>query len=122
MKEEDNILNRCGNRRPFTVPEGYFESLTESIMASLPEKDTKQRTLIMNPWARIRPIIYAAAAIAGIFFCIKVTNEISTGNNGSETVQTESVVYSDEYIDSFLEETMIDDYTFYCSLFDSNNY
>jgi|SRR5574344_379103 hypothetical protein len=122
MKEEDNILNRCGNRRPFAVPEGYFENLTESIMSSLPEKDTKQRTLVMTPWTRFRPIVYAAAAIAGIFFCIEITNEISTGNNGSETVQTESVVYSDEYIDSFLEETMIDDYTFYCSLFDSNNY
>ena len=121
MTEEDNILNKCGNRRPFSVPEGYFDNLTEKIMSSLPSEDTKKSTPITTPWTYFRRAMFAAAAITGILFCFRLSDKISSNESGSTTAQTENVVYSDEYIDSFLEETMIDDYTFYCSLFDSYN-
>ena len=26
MKEEDELLRKCGTKNPFTVPEGYFEN------------------------------------------------------------------------------------------------
>ena len=70
---------------------------------------------------RIRPYLYAAAAFAGIFFCIKAAVGINSRNNASEVAQTEeTTIYSDEYIDSFLETAMIDDYTLYYTLVDAN--
>ena len=109
-------------RRPFTVPEGYFENLTQDIMAALPEHESIYSSKItVTPWMRIRPYLYAAAAFAGIFFCIKVAVGISSRNNASEMAQTEeTTIYSDEYIDSFLETAMIDDFTLYYTFVNAN--
>ena len=109
-------------RRPFTVPEGYFENLTQNIMASLPEQESIYSTkIIVTPWMRIRPYLYAAAAFVGIFFCIKAAVGINSRNNEVQVAQTEeTTIYSDEYIDSFLETAMIDDYVLYYTLVDAN--
>ena len=109
-------------RRPFTVPEGYFENLTQNIMASLPEQESIYSTTIkVTPWMRIRPYLYAAAAFAGIFFCIKAAVGMNSRNNASEVAQTEeTTIYSDEYIVSFLETAMIYDYILYYNLVDAN--
>lgn len=108
-------------RRPFTVPEGYFENLTQNIMASLPEQESIYSTnIVVTPWMRIRPYLYAAAAFAGIFFCIKAAVGINSRNNALEVAQEDTTIYSDEYIDSFLETAMIDDYTLYYTLVDAN--
>ena len=45
MKEEQ-IKARYGNRNPFKAPDGYFESLSERIMAQIPDNEvvmTKHR-------------------------------------------------------------------------------
>ena len=91
-------------------------------MAALPERESIYSSKItVTPWMRIRPYLYAAAAFAGIFFCIKVAVGISSRNNASEMAQTEeTTIYSDEYIDSFLETAMIDDCTLYYTLVDVN--
>ena len=109
-------------RRPFTVPEGYFDNLTQNIMAALPEQESVYSTKItVTPWMRIRPYLYAAAAFAGIFFCIKAAVGINSRNNSAQLAITEeTTIYSDEYIDSFLETAMIDDYTLYYTLVDAN--
>ena len=109
-------------RRPFTVPEGYFDNLTQNIMAALPEQESVYSTKItVTPWMRIRPYLYAAAAFAGIFFCIKAAVGINSRNNSAQLAITEeTTIYSDEYIDSFLETAMIDDYVLYYTLVDAN--
>ena len=123
MEKKKNIrFDELEPRRPFTVPEGYFENLTQDIMAALPEQESLYSTRItVTPWMRIRPYLYAAAAFAGIFFCIKAAVGISTRNNAAQVAQTEeTTIYSDEYIDSFLETAMIDDCTLYYTLVDAN--
>ncbi len=109
-------------RRPFTVPEGYFENLSKDIIASLPERESIYSTSItVTPWMRIRPYLYAAAAFAGLFFCIKAAVGISSRNDDARIAETEeTTIYSDEYIDSFLETAMIDDYTLYYTFVESN--
>ncbi|MBR5935963.1 MAG: hypothetical protein IKZ89_07420 [Bacteroidaceae bacterium] len=110
-------------RRPFTVPQGYFENLTQNIMASLPEQESIYSSkIIVTPWMRIRPYLYAAAAFAGIFFCLKAAVGINSRNNEAQYAQAEeTTIYSDEYIDSFLETAMINDYTLYYTLVESGN-
>lgn len=119
MHKKDNIFDKCERRRPFTVPEGYFDNLTESIMASLPDTGARQVSVVVTPWMRIRPYLYAAAAFAGIFFTIKTAVGISSKEE--PRMAQETTIYTDEYIDSFLETSMIDDYTFYYSLVESAN-
>ncbi|MCQ2069204.1 MAG: hypothetical protein MJY68_08970 [Bacteroidaceae bacterium] len=123
MEKKRNIkIEELEARRPFSVPEGYFENLTQEIMAALPEQESIYSTKItVTPWMRIRPYLYAAAAFAGIFFCIKAAVGISSRNNAAQVAQTEeTTIYSDEYIDSFLETAMIDDCTMYYTLVDAN--
>ena len=120
MKKEDNILSKCGNRMPFTVPEGYFNNLTENIMAALPEQTVqKKQSRIITPWKRVMPYIYAAAAFIGVLFFVRVASYETTDMDHS-LAQEEDVYYSDEYIDSFFETAMIDDYTLYYSFIDFN--
>ena len=108
-------------RRPFTVPEGYFDNLTQNIMTSLPQQESIYSTkIVVTPWMRIRPYLYAAAAFAGIFFCIKAAIGINSRNNVEVAQTEETTIYSDEYIDSFLETAMIDDFTLYYTLVDAN--
>ena len=122
--EKDRIykIDEHEPRRPFTVPEGYFENLTQNIMAALPEQESVYSTRItVTPWVRIRPYLSAAAAFAGIFFCIKAAVGISSRNNAAQVADIEeTTIYSDEYIDSFLETAMIDDCTLYYTLVDAN--
>ena len=122
-KEKKYRFDEREPRRPFTVPEGYFENLTQDIMSALPEQESVYSTTItVTPWMRIRPYLYAAAAFAGIFFCIKAAMNISSRNSSADMAQTqETTIYSDEYIDSFLETAMINDYTLYYTLVESGN-
>ena len=120
-KERLYKIDEIEPRRPFTVPEGYFENLTQDIMASLPEQPSIYSSKItVTPWMRIRPYLYAAAAFAGIFFCIKAAIGINSRHNAQVAQAEETTIYSDEYIDSFLETAMIDDYTLYYTLVDAN--
>jgi len=122
MEKKRNIrIDELEPRRPFTVPEGYFENLTQDIMAALPEQESLYSTrIIVTPWMRIRTYLYAAAAFAGIFFCIKAAVGITSSNNTTEYSEAqETTIYSDEYIDSFLETAMIDDWTLYYTLVDT---
>ena len=42
MGTEDKFLKeQFGNKRPFKVPDGYFENLASQIMEKLPERDVK---------------------------------------------------------------------------------
>lgn len=117
------MFDECEPRRPFTVPQGYFENLTQNIMASLPEQESIYSSkIIVTPWMRIRPYLYAAAAFAGLFFCIKAAVGINSRNNEAQVAQAEeTTIYSDEYIDSFLETAMVNDYTLYYTLVESGN-
>ena len=42
MLKEDNILNsRFGKKNHFQVPAGYFDQLTDRVMANLPEQEPR---------------------------------------------------------------------------------
>ena len=57
MNEEKYIEEKVGRRNPFVVPEGYFDTFTDQMMASLPERQPQAKRL----W--LRPLRYAAAVV-----------------------------------------------------------
>lgn len=120
-KEEKQILERCGNRRPFTVPEGYFENLTGNIMAALPEYPVEKPAKVTF-WTKAKVWVYMAASFVGMFFVINLAINHTGRNNGAQMASVDTEVYSDEYIDSFFETAMIDEYTLYCSLTNTGNF
>ena len=61
MKEEDELLRKCGTKNPFTVPEGYFENFSKELMEKLPEKEISLSEPVITTWQRVKPWIYMTA-------------------------------------------------------------
>ena len=59
--EEQYILNRCGKQNPFTVPEGYFDSLRTELMQRV---EVKPKDISL--WKRWR------GYVAGLSIFVKV--------------------------------------------------
>ena len=71
MKEEQEIIKKCGKGNPFKVPEGYFEDFTRNMMAQLPAKEDAKNDEVqteprITPWQRIKPLLYMAAMFIGM--------------------------------------------------------
>lgn len=124
MKEEDEIRRKCGTENPFAVPEGYFENFARQLMDQLPEQaapafiETK-----VTVWQRIKPWLYMAAMFGGLIigfrYIIEKTAD-STNTAGLPNNETKSQYY-DEYIETVIDHSMMDDYTIYCYLTETEN-
>lgn len=71
MKEENILKNRYGKQNHFQVPEGYFDQLTEQVMAQLPEQEVRiisieEHSLWQRmPWRKIAATIAAVCLLGG---------------------------------------------------------
>lgn len=120
MKEEKNLLEKCGKKNPFTVPEGYFESFTDKLMEQLPEKES-QEVPETGMWQRIKPWVYMAAMFCGLMLSVRVFVGEKAGNTPEEIPENISVSeLPDELIDPIFNQTMMDDYTLYQYLTDAD--
>lgn len=63
VKEDQYIENRFGKVRPFRVPDGYFDSFADHIMAELPRQEAKIVSIHHTVWYRMRPAFVAAAGV-----------------------------------------------------------
>lgn len=112
MKQDNDVLTKCSGSRPFRVPEGYFEGLDTRIMDALPERGHDTAVSPVTAWMRIRPYLYMAAAFAGMYFVLGLFAD-DRGGAGADGAADGCTVYSDEYIDSFLDESMVSDFVIY---------
>lgn len=127
MKEELDIIKKCGKGNPFTVPEGYFEDFTRNLMAELSKKEDEaaikedlapQITL----WQRIKPLLYMAAMFIGMIVCVRVVlgeRPDAIAESDMSNVATSEYDWanfeqmSDEDLAAMVEYTMMDNYTLY---------
>lgn len=119
MKEEDNILKKVGTENAFRVPDGYFENLTSEIMNRLPEKETpvfKQKE--PTKWDRIKPWLYMAAMFVGAAMIIRVAST-DRSPAAADRVATDDSETEMEYINMAVDNSMLDDYSLYVYLADS---
>jgi hypothetical protein len=124
MKEEDDILRRCGTGNPFKVPEGYLDNLSDRIMNSLPEKGTTARAVAKTEfrvWGNIRPWFYLAAVFVGLVFGINFmfhrSGDSSLKKNQQAKVNIEQL--SDQDVETIVANTHLDDYSLYEYLSDA---
>ncbi len=71
MEMKQNILDELKGKNPFKVPNGYFEGLTEQIMAQIPEVSHKEAKVV-SLLDRVRPWLYMAGAVAGLLLIFRV--------------------------------------------------
>ena len=77
MKEEDKLIERYGRKGPWTVPDGYFESVRIEIESKLPDYPAPPSRQGMSVWQRVKPYVYLAAMFAGIWCMMKVFHNAS---------------------------------------------
>lgn len=77
MKRDRDILEEVGGRTGFTVPEGYFDSVREKILAELPEYNHEHAPKL-SAWQRVKPYLYMAAMFAGIWCMMKMFHMMSS--------------------------------------------
>ena len=122
MKEEDEILRRVGKDNPFKVPENYFENLTSEVMNKLPEKEPIiQLKKTTRTWDKVKPFLYMAAMFVGAALIIKVASiELNTSSLANQADINNMEYFSDQYISEAVNGSMMDDYSLYVYLSDSN--
>ena len=129
INEEDFLNSKMGKRNPFTVPEGYFEQLTQQVMDKIPQAVTTEMKPVWKPakiavMKRLRPWLYAAACICvGVFIAAIAFNnrsEVATPQPASQQIAvnepTDYNYYSDSYIDEEADYAMIDNQEIYACL------
>lgn len=72
MKEEKFLDDKFGRKGPWTVPDGYFDTMREQVMSKLPEYPAQNKPADLSVWQRIKPYVYLAAMFAGIWCMMKV--------------------------------------------------
>lgn len=85
MESDERYIESCfGKKAPFTVPEGYFDNLTQNIMNSVeaadkvvphvPEPTQHNKVITINWWHRCRRYAAVAACVAFIVGGVSVGN------------------------------------------------
>lgn len=103
MMNEKDIEMRCGKQNPFTVPAGYFDSLTDRVMANLPQNNVVElKPRRHNYWKEFTAV--AAACIAGVVIFVH-TNKADDNNLANTGTEIE---YDEQYQMDMMEYAMMD--------------
>ena len=104
MKEELYIRSRMGDKNPFRVPEGYFDSFAAGIMEKLPEQEKPVRKSLI---IRLGPLMYAAACLMVAIFTVAVYfSDSDAASPEVATVTTPTESYVDDAADYLMADNM----------------
>lgn len=99
------------DRKPFEVPEGYFEGLTDKIMESLPEAESAGVDIPkVGLWSKLKPLVYLAAMFVGAALLVRVFMPTTEPVIDEYTAQIAVEEVSDEYLNDAIDQTFVDDY------------
>lgn len=119
MTEDFLIEQKFGRRRPFKVPEGYFEQFEKSVIQNLPEhppvgKRVAKRRLRFLRWAAC----VAAVIAATVIYYNKTNDKISQPQSSAVTATVSYVVSGDYTLDEVSDFAMLDNEDIYAYLSD----
>ncbi len=111
IHEQSQILSKAGKEPGFTVPEGYFEGLTSTIMSRLPEVEITDVEAKPTWWMRVRPYVYLAAMFAGVWCMMTLFNHLNSPMTNLQRVAEIAGGISDEHnADEFVLSSGVDAY------------
>ncbi len=99
------------DRGQYKVPEGYFDTLTDRIMANIPEKPVqKKRAIFISLTSKVKYAIAAcfiAAVIGGTTYQLyKESNSIAELEIKASS--SSNLTYDEEYVNDYMDYAMID--------------
>jgi hypothetical protein len=136
--EELYLKERVGTDNHFTVPEGYFEQLTEQVMSRLPglevqtlsDEQTAANTVPLDTTerkaaggkhqgmlVRMRPWLYAAACVAAL--AVMVFSLHKEDQTTVEPALAATSVVEEEFMDEAADYAMLDNMDIYACLADN---
>lgn len=110
--DELYIKTRFGKEQSFTVPSGYFESLSGRISEQLPSDVAS--VSVVTPWRRYRAAIAAAACLC--LMAVGATAYFATESPKTTIVASHSAMHesiSESSIDCVADYTMLDNEDIY---------
>jgi len=112
MNAEEILKQKIGNKSPFKVPEGYFESFTNKMMQTIDENDAKRKKRAKI--IKMRFITSAAAAVVIAF--ISVTCYFTMEKEKEAVAQEQR----EQYIDDLCDYAMVKNADIYYCLAEEN--
>lgn len=109
MTNERDIEMRCGKNNRFSVPEGYFETLTARVMENIPEEQSNVIELKRSKFSKWTIAACAAAACFVGVFMFNDNTTTSQNTNAELTASTQKAVYDEEYQKEVLEYAMLNE-------------
>lgn len=129
METDSELRAQYGTHRPFSVPEGYFDTLGQRVARSI-EAETAQANTVKavrkSLWQRLSPLL-AAASIAGVVALVGLAAYQSDNAPTANTAMANTAManansaeangeYTDE-LDRMADYTMIDKDDVYAYIF-----
>lgn len=110
MNEEKKILKQFGRENNFTVPDGYFDTLTSRIMSNIPDEETKIISIApkrKTSWIKWTGLVAAcmAGAVIGIF-ALEQTEKTSNNQPYTSSVQAVNTQTGSDYQENYQEEML----------------
>ena len=137
MELEKELLSKVGNRRPFKLPDGYFDSLEMRVMSQIASENTKKSIEKQCShkngaifYKRLRPLMIAASFVGimligavAMHFFKNERNEATAQRNNVLTQTTISTTKENsdntEYLEEAAEYMMLDNDDVYAYLADN---
>ena len=118
MNEEKYIKDHVGKRTPFTVPDGYFDSVVDNVMKNLPPEVAPMKKM-PTTLQRVRPYLYMAACLIVAVFTITIYFNDHTENVQMQQLAVQESSLSTEWEDEedyAMDYVMLDNYDIYACL------
>jgi hypothetical protein len=121
--KEDLIIENVSKQNPFRVPEGYFDTLADQIMAKVDEsasgvvvplKEDKKKKPARVVW--LRPVLYAAASVCALFISVVAYQSYSDSPTAAPTATMAESQSMDYSFDEAADYLMIDNQDIYACL------
>ena len=120
MKEEQELITRCGKENPFRTPQGYFEQFHKQLMENLPEMEPKvQAPVQVSLFTHIKPWLYMAAMFVSTIFVVQGLMYIQ-GSSNIDSVLASEEIYAEE-ADQFMSSSLYNEYALYSYLTSNEN-
>ena len=114
MNEENDLIERVGKENPFRVPEGYFDTLAEQVMARVnAEAPAPRKARVV--W--LRPVLLAAASVCALFISVTAYKTLSHQQAALPVAQQVEVSQQgDDSFDEAADYLMVDNQDIYACL------
>lgn len=116
MKDDKELMARCGKENPFKIPEGYFAHFHDQLMDSLPEVEpVRQEPAKVSLFTHIKPWLYMAAMFVSTVFVIQGLMFVQESKFSTDSNIVAEELYSDE-ADHFMSSSLYNEYALYSYL------